>query len=101
MAKFLMSEQHMQENGEDWKATAGRLREKYEHTLEAAINDHSCTLACFISLCRDNGATFGQQQIIEQYRDKYDQWKETLGSMFERPPLVIEKRNRSRGGGSH
>jgi hypothetical protein len=50
-------------------------------TLETAVNEHSCALACIVSLSRDLGRPITQQEAINTLTPKMPSWKERPGGL--------------------
>jgi hypothetical protein len=46
---------------------------------ESAINEHSCALACLVSLCRDCGVIVAQNDLITQYSSQISKWQASPG----------------------
>ena len=50
--------------------------------LEAALTEHSCALACLVSLCREfRDGPIGQRELIDSNMDSFPDWKTTPGSL--------------------
>lgn len=46
---------------------------------ESAVNEHSCALACVVSLSRDRGVIVTQNDLIAQYTPQIPKWQATPG----------------------
>lgn len=46
---------------------------------ESAINQHSCALACIVSLARDRGVAATQNDLIAQYSPQIPKWQASPG----------------------
>ena len=50
--------------------------------LESALNEHSCALACLVSLCREYGAnSISQKELIEGHKKDITEWNKEPGSL--------------------
>lgn len=53
----------------------------FSNALETAVNEHSCALACIVSLSRAIGRPVLQEETLEVLRDKIPAWRDTPGSL--------------------
>lgn len=58
---------------------------KHKSSLEPAINENSCALACLVSICRSHGEIYTQDELIQQLTPIYKDWEEHPGA------LVLER----------